>query len=382
MKIIYIDRGRFPTEKAHGYQIAKMCEVFASLGCDVELLAPGRTNLIKADLFEYYGLRKNFKVKRIALVDFFDYFKTSYSLNFYLVSIQFFIRLFFMGFENDSVIYSRAPEIIWLFILRGFRTVFEAHNWPKSKEKIHIFFIKKASKIIALTNGLKEIFLEKKISRKNILVSPDGVDLEIFDIRSEQDEIRKSLGLPLGIKIIGYTGSFTTMGEDKGMKDIIASMGLLLKIRQDIVFIAVGGNEQDIKYYANIAKKNGVFEKVRFIPRKSLETLARYQKACDIMLMPFPDTTHYRHYMSPLKMFEYMASKRPIIASDLPSVRDVLNEKNCIFCKPDNPQDLADKIIFLFDNPEIAERISQQAFEDAKKYTWQKRAEEIIKFIA
>jgi glycosyltransferase involved in cell wall biosynthesis len=85
--------------------------------------------------------------------------------------------------------------------------------------------------------------------------------------------------------------------------------------------------------------------------------------------------------MSPLKMFEYMASQRPVISSDLPSVRDVFNEKNCVFCRPDDPADLAKKIAMILAKPDLAEKISQQAYQDVKFYTWEKRAAKIINFI-
>jgi glycosyltransferase involved in cell wall biosynthesis len=381
MKIIYIDKGRFPTEKAHGYQITKMCEVFASLGCEVELWVPDRTNFIKDGIFEYYGLRKNFKVEKIAVIDFFDYLNTLHSLSFYLVSLNYFIKLVFSKLEKDATVYSRSPEIIWLFSLRGFKTVFEAHNWPGRKSSLHAFFLRNASKIVVLTKRIRELFLANNFSEEKILISPDGVDLEVFDISLAQNEARELLGLPSDKKILGYTGSYTTMGEDKGIKDIIGALLETLKKRKDVLFLAVGGSEKDIEFYANIANKYKVFEFIKFIPKVSISELAKYQKACDIMLMPFPDIPHYRHYMSPLKMFEYMASKRPIIASDLPSVRDVLNEKNCVFCNPDDSQDLAEKILYLLDYPEIADTVSKLAFEDVQKYTWQKRADGILKFI-
>ena len=65
MKLSYIVNLRIPTEKAHGYQICKMCEEFAGLGIDVELITPTRKNSIEVDLFEYYGLRGRFKEGKI-----------------------------------------------------------------------------------------------------------------------------------------------------------------------------------------------------------------------------------------------------------------------------------------------------------------------------
>ena len=84
----------------------------------------------------------------------------------------------------------------------------------------------------------------------------------------------------------------------------------------------------------------------------------------------------------PLKLFEYMASKRPIVASDLPSIKETLrNEKNAILVKPDNPQALAEGIKRVLIDKELADRISEQAFKDAQEYSWEKRSGRIFKFM-
>ena len=87
-------------------------------------------------------------------------------------------------------------------------------------------------------------------------------------------------------------------------------------------------------------------------------------------------------------MFEYMASGRPIIATDLPSIREVLNDSsassgrgNAIIVKPDNPEDLARGIKTALENKELVNKISAQAFEDVNKYTWEKRTGDILNFI-
>jgi glycosyltransferase involved in cell wall biosynthesis len=117
------------------------------------------------------------------------------------------------------------------------------------------------------------------------------------------------------------------------------------------------------------------------LPRVNQSALAIIQKVADILLMPFPKKAHYEYFMTPLKMFEYMASKRPIIASDLPSIREILNEENCFFCQPGNTDNLAAVIKNVLNTPLLAEQKSYQAYQDVLPHTWQRRAQRIIKII-
>ena len=107
-----------------------------------------------------------------------------------------------------------------------------------------------------------------------------------------------------------------------------------------------------------------------------------YLKAADLLVLPnTAKETVSRHYTSPVKPFEYMASGRPIIASDLPSIRYVLNEKNAVLVPPDNPEAFAGAIIDLLNNHTHAEAIATMALRDVQQYSWSNRARSIINFI-
>lgn len=105
-------------------------------------------------------------------------------------------------------------------------------------------------------------------------------------------------------------------------------------------------------------------------------------KAADVLVLPNSAKEKIsRFYTSPLKLFEYMASGTPIVASDLPSIREVLNEKNAVLVKPDSPEFLTAGIMKVLENPYLSDKISKQAFQDVQNYTWEKRAEKILRFI-
>ena len=377
MNIVYITSSKIPTEKAHGFQISKMCEEFSSAGVKVQLLLPIRHNNVKDDIFSFYGIKENFEIKKTLFFDFFRYEKFLGKLSFYLNSILFFVILIFVKIDKNTIVYSRNPEIVWLFGLRGYKTVFEAHRWPNKKIWVNKFLVKKVSKIIVITDGIKSIFLKNGFDTKKIFLSRDAVDLEKFDISITQEIARKKFNLPEEKKIICYTGKFTTMGFDKGIKNILES---LQKLDNNIIFLAIGGSTSEINFYDKISKDLHVEDRVLFIRHVDQKDLTIYQKACDVLLMPFPYSEHYAYYMSPLKMFEYMASHVPIVASDLPSIREVLNENMCCFCEPDDPVSLTNAIIKAL-NTNISYKISNNAYEEVKKYTWHNRVKEILHFL-
>ncbi|MCK5510804.1 glycosyltransferase [Candidatus Parcubacteria bacterium] len=385
MKIIYIANARIPTEKAHGYQICKMCEELSSAEAEIELWAPTRENPIKEDAFKYYGLKQNFKIKYIKSFDFIRYDKLLFKKSFYLQSLLFFLKLAFKKINKNAIIYTRNPELVWFFNLRRLKTVYECHDWFGKKKKIALICLRKCNYIITTNNYIKKEFVQHGFG-KNILVAPNGVNLEIFNINIFKEEAIEKLGIDESFKkkisdkkILLYTGSFRTMRVDKGIDEILHSLKKLNN--KKIFFIAVGGNEKDIAYYENFAKDIGVTEICIFIGRRAQTELALWQKASDILLMPFPDKAHYRYFMTPLKIFEYMAAKKPIIASDLPSILEILNDKNAFFCKPDNVDDLAEKINYVLNNKEEAQVKATQTSKDVLKYSWDKRVEKIINFI-
>ena len=292
-----------------------------------------------------------------------------------------------MRIDKKAVIYTRNPELAWLYKIKGHKTIYECHDWFGKSKNISLFFLKKCDKIITTNKYIRNNFIKYDFDEKKIKIATNGIELKIFDLDIGRDEAINKLDINNNLKkkirqnkILLYTGSFKTMGAGKGIGDILKAMRVL-KDNNFLYFIAVGGIERDINYYRKIAVDLKVNNRVEFLGRVSQDQLALFQKAGDIMLMPFPDKAHYRYHMTPLKMFEYMASYRPIIASSLPSIKEILNEKNCLFCRPGDYRDLAECVKKILNNNDLADKISRQARLDIKNYTWQKRAEKILDFI-
>ena len=101
------------------------------------------------------------------------------------------------------------------------------------------------------------------------------------------------------------------------------------KKMENIIFIIIGGKTEEVSSrYRNITNK---INNIIFRGFVNQELIVKYLSASDILLMPHTEQCDIIKYTSPMKMFEYMASKKPIISSNLPVIREMLNEKNGTF---------------------------------------------------
>jgi len=149
-------------------------------------------------------------------------------------------------------------------------------------------------------------------------------------------------------------------------------------------FVWVGGRPDDIATWKQRAETENIsnITFTGFIPNQNLPL---YQSAADILLMPYSrsimgssGTADSASVASPMKMFEYMAAGRAIVTADLPVIREVLNEKNAVFCKPDDLDDWKLGIGKLLSDELRRVVLGKQARRDIEGYTWLARAEKII----
>ena len=361
MKIIYIANARIPTERAHGIQIMKMCEAFADAGADVELVLPRRFNFIKSDPFEYYGIKKNFKTTKLPSLDLVKFGK----IGFLIQSLSFACAAFwYVLLKKADVIYSR--DELPLFFLSFFKKniIWETHTAKKN------FLVKRAldkcKAVIAITRGLKDFYAkEYDFNLNKVWTAPDGVDIGKFKIGGEKAEIRKELELPQNKKIALYTGHLYLW---KGADTLIESAKFL---GENILICLTGGTDADI---LKVKKQISGNKNIIIAGNKPHLEIPYWQKSADVLVLPNTAKEDIsKYYTSPMKLFEYMASGTPIIASDLPSIREILNESNAVLVEPDNPEALADGIEKILNGKELADKISKRALADVQNYTWRKR---------
>jgi glycosyltransferase involved in cell wall biosynthesis len=368
MKIIYIANSRLPTEKAHGVQIMNMCEAFSQQGIDVELVVPWRFNKIKEDPFDYYDIKRTFKIKKLPSIDLVRFGK----IGFLIQSISFAKCVFWrVLFQKTDVIYSR--DELPLFFLSFFKKniFWEAHQGELNFIVKRLF--KKCLGIITISRGLKDFYLKYGANEEKISVVPDGVNLEKFDINISKEEARKKIGLFSNKKIVLY------MGHLYGWKGADILTGAASFLGSDNLVVFVGGTEKDV---GKFKIKNANLKNIMIVGHRPHQEIPYWLKAADILVLPNSAKEKIsQFYTSPMKLFEYMASGTPIVASGLPSIREILNKENAVLVQPDNSASLAAGIEKVLKNSDFSAKISRQAYLDVQNYTWDKRAKNILDFI-
>jgi glycosyltransferase involved in cell wall biosynthesis len=381
MKITYLANIRLPTEKAHGIQITKMCEAFATLGNEVTLIVPDRSSPIAEGVFSYYGIRENFMVTRLATYNPTTITRFTFTFQSYLFFLQsFFVTLL----QRNGLVYSR--ETIPLLLLALFRRtlIWEAHT--KKGPVVTRFLARHCVCVVAISSGLKEALVAAGIPEEKIIVAHDAIDPNDFPAQGDKGELRRSLGLPIDRKIVGYVGKYRTAGLPKGVdggKGVDELMDAFVVVREripDALLLVVGLNPEDMVIVHARAALLGIPESARVLIGHVPHSRAlSYMSAADILVMNYPNIEHYAHFMSPLKLFEYMGSGVAIVTSDLPVVREVLDETCAVLVSPGDTPALAEGIsMLLADKEKSATLASSAASRVRSRYTWLGRARGIL----
>lgn len=387
--MVYVANVRLPTEKAHGYQIMKMCEAFSENGCDVILLRPYRSqvrkDLRKSDPFKHYAVRKSF---RITTVPFPDPLRLEKWLPKQAFLALVYAWMAFWGLISSviakrmqaDIYYTREPSCAFFMALLGLGPVFEAHSVGAGARRLkHVK--SKLRMVVAVTEKIKDMLVDLGLEEGSVIVQPDSVDPAMYQDLPAKDMCRKKLGLPADAFIIGFVGRFIVMGEERGIPELVMAVGEVCKRKKDkIRLVCVGGPMDNVARYLAFASEAGIPDgRAMFFDLVPAAEVPLWIKSLDVAVIPYTPSIHYSFFVSPMKAFEYMAAGIPILASDLPSLREVLDDgRNAVLVKPGDPEAMAEGIIRLLEDEGLRERLMQGMAEDVAGRTWARRAREII----
>lgn len=400
--LLYIANVRLPTEKAHGLQIMQNCEAFADAGAQVTLWIPRRVNSQDtSDVWAYYGVKRNFGLRRIPCIDLLPFVpgrndRLAKGL-FYIQQITFTLMvLLYAVFTQVDIYYSRDPfslfALSWVKPQR--KLAYEAHVLAVGRggQWLQRQIVSRMGTVVAITKPLADDLaeltsppnplsngLEKGSNprRSKFLVAHDGIRRERFANVPSQSEARRLLGWPPDSFIVGYVGRLQTLAFDKGVGTLVEALKQV-----DGASLAVVGGPDDMaealrQHWINLGMSESGF---LYAGHVEPGRVPLYLSAFDVCAMPHPYTQQFAKYTSPLKLFEYMASRRVIVASDLPGWADVIqHEINALLVPPGDSVGLAAAILRLRDDPVLRTRLAERAYERVMEHhTWDGRAQEIL----
>lgn len=395
MRLFYITNTRIPSERASAYQVMQMCAAFAARDVHVDVLYPRRRAYGQwasiSDPYAYYGVPPDFTLQPVACVDPLKFTTIDHPrlndtplprLSHYLQTGTFALQALRSAHAHRAgVCYSREPSTLSLLRAadpqRRWRLFFEAHTTPETPWSLRQvrWLAPRLEGIVCITDSIRRFYAQLGVPAERLLVAPDGVDLARYAQLPERAAAREHLGLPTDRPLVCYTGQLYRW---KGVHTLIAAMAAL----PDALLCLVGGAPGELAETRALVAELGL-QNVIVTGHVAPEVVPLYQVAADALVLPNTAREAIsREHTSPLKLFEYMAAGRPIVASDLPSLREVLRHGfNAWLVPPDDPAGLAQGIERLLADPALAVRLAAQALQDVQAYTWEQRAGRILSFV-
>jgi len=209
-----------------------------------------------------------------------------------------------------------------------------------------------------------------------IVINPNGVDPEKFSPESDGSQIRKDLKLD-DYFVVGFIGTFTRW---HGVETLFDAAVKVIEQNDKVKFLFIG--DGNLKSALELKTHQlGLDEKIIFTGIIPHDRAPEYLAACDVLISPhlgFEDGTKF--FGSPTKLFEYMAMGKPIIASDLEQIGNIIqNEINGLKFSPGNDDELVQRIFQILNDPDLKARLGRKAREDVvQNYTWKQNAYRVL----
>jgi glycosyltransferase involved in cell wall biosynthesis len=388
MKILQMSRCFFPYQggaSVRTYQIAKN---LVELGHEVHLLVHHPSSIGHATLeseCEAYEEVDGIHVYRL------PYFRPSYAYYAASVPMMMFKALSIMSKESIDVVLSHNPPYIVGLAsykaakLMGRPLVLNLHDpWGSkhhNKFEYHVgmflekLICRKADKITYAGKTIpKTLNSRHGIPLEKFVHVPNGADVERFEVaKKDVEKARKKYNIPKGKKIAFFVGS---LAKWNGVQYIIDAARLSKD--KDLLFLVVGGgrDEEEIRKLAKGMKN------IRFTGLVSYDDVPALMNLADVCLAPFPraQSVGWEQYesLNPHLLLEYMACGKPIVASDLPGIRDLLADNRGTLIPPEDPDAILKSVMHLVKNKKKSSAMGRKVKKYAKEEIRWKKSGEIV----
>lgn len=387
MRVAYVDPQAYPSATPEALQVFHTCVGLAS-HAEAVWLVGGRGR--PTDVAAYYGVVQPANLRLLRLPRFRreqGWVRPAWTAPFHFLALARLRRL--VRVQEIQAVLTRDLKLAQFF-LRAHRrrplppVVFESHEifadtlreaevrsgrgLSTKLERLaarEAEVYREAGGLIVLTHALAALLRQRFATRGHIQVAPDGVDL----------------AGPLPVAANAANGPVTYLGSFhpwKGVEILVRALASVPEARLRLV----GGAPEPRARIEGLAKAMGIADRVHCVGPVPPPDRWQYLAEAGMCVLPLIRSAYGTSFTSPLKLFEYMAAARPILASNLPALREVLrDEENGLLVPPDDPEALAAAIRRLRADPPLANRLASQAARDVRAYSWDARGKSILEFL-
>ncbi len=389
MRITYFADVRFPLERANGIQTMETCHAMATRGHVVDLIVRPDTHSPARDPFAYYGLpcEPKLRIERAPVAGPAAARRLGY-LAFAMGRA--------LGAARADVVVTRDLGVAALLVgvPRRLRppVVYESHGYAPevaaalpdlvatatrpSRRKLRRLEAREArvwrgaDGYVTITEALRADLDARHGARACAAVIPDGA-------RIEGTRGPGAAGPSNADAVVAYAGHLYAW---KGVDVLLEALARVPRARG----LVVGGHveEPDLGRLKALAVRLGIGDRITFTGMVEPSRVAGLLRQANVLALPNPASAISTRFTSPLKLFEYMAAGRPIVATDLPSIREVLrHEVNALLVAPGDAAAMAGAIERLIADPGLGARLAAAALDAAPEYSWSRRAERLERLL-
>lgn len=377
VEILYVVSATLPNERAHGIQIVNTCAGLSKAGASVELITPFFFGS-QSDIFSHYRLPKCFQHKKLPAFDI-PHLKHRFqirSLSFFFSSNVYLLFRILSGFlkRKKIIIYTRGETVFSLYLISFFIDVYFETHQIRNHEQLYIKILKRVKGLIVITNNLRKKFVEEYgLPSKKIVVARDAVDVSKFAEVTCSQALFLEHGVPKDKKLVLYCGSLT---KEKG---VFTLAGAAQELDGGYHIVFIGGHGKELEKFKDLY---GSLENVSILGSVDHEVIPAYLSCATLVVQPdLAKDTYANLFTSPMKLFEYMASGKPIMAANVPSIEEVLSYETAVFFKSGDPHSLAEVINNEAVMTDTYKEKGKKASNEVNKFTWDKRGVAILDYL-
>jgi glycosyltransferase involved in cell wall biosynthesis len=370
---------------AESVHIAYIIKGFRDLGFNVHVVSPNDVDPVKSAGSNPYSIKGGLKSKLLTTLSrflpqlLFEALEIGYNLIAYLRLSRLISR------RNIRFIYERNAFFLFAgaYLAKKYRIPYivevnEVAGEKRVRKQILVNLVKfiecyvfgRADAIFVVSEFLKEKIRERGINGDKIYVMPNGVDAELFNPDIVYKNLLNQWDIDKKAVVIGFIGWFVAWHN---LELLIESFGEIAKNR-NVTLVLIGDGDLKEKLQ-QMARGFGIRNQVIFPGAVPYEQVPEYMAMMDICVIPGSNA-----YRSPIKLFEYMAMKKPVVAPRWKPIQDIIQEgQEGILFSPDNKDSLKQSLEFLIDHHEIRQILGEKArIKIIAKHTWRKNAEQIV----